>query len=369
MKRTNGEGSISYEKKRNAYRAFLTDINGKRISKRFKTKEAAEEWLITTRADMFRGDYVPENTFTVGAWILEWLDTYKKSKVRPSTLARYYTSLRQLEPIADVQLKDLTALSVQRFYNSLPSEKSSSDKIKVHALLKAALNKAVALGMMKNIMAAVEPFKQKHNEVEIFTLDEIHQLLGWVSKSQYYQRYYLFIKLAIASGARLGELLALRTSRVHDNYIRIDLNAHATNGKIYINEPKTANGIRNITIPSDLTEELTQFADGGEYVFHNKFGNVWNTNNVERAWRTILDCAGIPRKHFHALRHTHATQLLANNIPLIEVSRRLGHSKPSVTLDLYGHSILGYDEQIPNKVQAIFGLNSGCNTGAIEGKK
>lgn len=369
MKKSNGEGSISYDKARNSYRAFITDATGKRISKRFKEKTAAEEWLLLTKADMFRGDYVPENTLTVGAWVLEYLDTYKKPKVRPSTLARYYTTLRQLEPIADVQLKDLTALSVQRFYNSLPPEKSNSDKSKVHKLLKAALKKAVALGAMKDIMEAVEPFSEKHNEIEIFTLDEIHQLLDWIATSKYYQRYYLFVKLAIASGARLGELLALRTSRVHDNYIRIDLNAHATNGKVYINEPKTVNGIRSITIPSELAEALIQFSDGGEYVFHNKFGNVWNTNNVERAWRNILDYAGLPRKHFHALRHTHATQLLANHVPLIEVSRRLGHSKPSVTLDLYGHAVPGYDTQIPEKVQAIFSFGSGCKVGAIEVKK
>lgn len=369
MKKLNGEGSISYDKSRDAYRVAVHDSTGKRIFKRFKTREAAEEWLLTTRADIVRGDYVPENTLTVGAWVLEYLDTYKRPKVRPSTLARYYTTLRQLEPIADVQLKDLTALSVQRFYNSLPPEKSSSDKAKVHKLLKAALNKAVALGTMKDIMAAVEAVNEKRGEIEIFTLEELHKLLDWIATSQYYQRYYLFVKLAIASGARLGELLALRTSRVHDDYIRIDSSAHDTNGTLYINEPKTANGIRSVTIPAELAAALKEYADGAEYVFHNRFGRVWSTHNVERAWRNILDNAEIPRRHFHALRHTHATQLLANHVPLIEVSRRLGHSKPSITLDLYGHAIPGYDKQIPGKVEAIFGLNGGHSLGTTQGKK
>lgn len=369
MRRTNGEGSVSFEKSRNCYRVAVYDSTGKRVFKRFKTKELAEEWLLTTRADILRGDYVPENTLTVGAWVLEYLDTYKKPKVRPSTLARYYTTLRQLEPIANIQLKDLTALAVQRFYNSLPPEKSSSDKAKVHKLLKAALKKAFALGTMKDIMAAVEAVNEKRTEIEIFELEEIHKLLDWVATSKYYQRYYLFIKLAIASGARLGELIALRTSRVYSDYIRIDLNAHATNGKIYINEPKTVNGIRNVTIPRELAAALREFAEGGEYVFHNRFGGVWNTHNVERAWRNILDYAELPHKHFHALRHTHATQLLANHVPLIEVSRRLGHSKASITLDLYGHAIPGYDKQIPEKVQSIFNFDSGHTLGTTQGKK
>lgn len=368
MKSSYGDGSVSYEKSRNSYRAFLVVAEGKRITKRFKTKEAAEEWLVTTRADMLRGDYVPESTLTVGAWVLEYLETYKRPKVRPSTLARYYSTMRQLEPIADVQLKDLTALGVQRFYNSLPPEQSSSSKAKVHKLLKAAMKKAVALGTMKNIMEAVEGISEKHREIEIFELEEIHKILNWVATSRYYQRYYLFIKLAIASGARLSELLALRTSRVYNDYIRIDLKAHDTNGKIYIGEPKTVNGIRNVTIPRELCDALREYADGGEYVFHTRTGGVWNTHNVERAWRAILDKAEVQRKHFHALRHTHATQLLANYVPLIEVSRRLGHSKPSITLDLYGHAIPGYDKKIPEKVQAIFNFD-GCNVGAMLLKK
>ena len=115
--------------------------------------------------------------------------------------------------------------------------------------------------------------------------------------------------------------------------------------------------LRNVTIPRELCDALREYADGGEYVFHTRNGGVWNTHNVERAWRAILDKAEVQRKHFHALRHTHATQLLANYVPLIEVSRRLGHSKPSITLDLYGHAIPGYDKKIPEKVQAIFNFD------------
>lgn len=354
MKNANGEGTIAYVKDRKSYRAAITDSTGKRIFKRFKTKEQAEEWLLTTRADMLRGEYVPASTMTVGAWVLEYIDTYKKNKVRPSTLARYYCTMRQLAPIAAVPLNDLTAMQIQKFYNSLTT--STSDKAKVHKLLSAAIKKAVVLGTMKNVMQAVEPIPEKRHEVEIFELEDIAKLLEWVRTSRYYQRYYLFLKLAVYTGARLGELLALRTSRVYKNYIRIDLNAHAVNGKVYVNEPKTANGIRNITISPKLAQELIEYADGGKYVFHNRFGEVWNTNNVERAWRNILDYTGLPRKHFHALRHTHATQLLANSVPILEVSKRLGHSKPSITLDLYGHSIPGYDNQIPAKVDNIFSL-------------
>lgn len=73
------------------------------------------------------------------------------------------------------------------------------------------------------------------------------------------------------------------------------------------------------------------------------------------AAQSILNQWGFKRTNF-VLRHTHATQLLANGIPLLEVSKRLGHSRASHTLDLYGHSIPGYDASLPNKISKIFNL-------------
>lgn len=79
-------------------------------------------------------------------------------------------------------------------------------------------------------------------------------------------------------------------------------------------------------------------------------------NQIERAWRSILLLASILHKKFHTLRHTHATQLLANGVPLLEVSKRLGHRKASHTLDFYGYAIPGHDASLPNKNSKIFNL-------------
>ena len=72
------------------------------------------------------------------------------------------------------------------------------------------------------------------------------------------------------------------------------------------------------------------------------------------AWKSILKCANIEYKNFHVLRHTHATQLLANGVPLVEVTRRLGHSKVSFTLDKYGHATPNYDKGISDKITQIY---------------
>ncbi|MFC2028966.1 tyrosine-type recombinase/integrase [Chloroflexota bacterium] len=62
---------------------------------------------------------------------------------------------------------------------------------------------------------------------------------------------------------------------------------------------------------------------------------------------------GLPDIRFHDLRHSAATLMLQNNIPLIVVSRRLGHSKPSITLDIYGHYLPGMQDEVAKLMDEI----------------
>ena len=76
-------------------------------------------------------------------------------------------------------------------------------------------------------------------------------------------------------------------------------------------------------------------------IFPSTSGTPADQRNLHRDFKRVLENAGLPNIRFHDFRHTTATLMLINGIPLIVVSRRLGHSKPSVTLDIYGHYLLG----------------------------
>jgi len=116
----------------------------------------------------------------------------------------------------------------------------------------------------------------------------------------------------------------------------------------YDGPPKTKSGYRDITLPHYVIEQLLEAyssiekAQPNGYVFHTANGTSISPSNFETNWWRILKLADIPPRHFHAVRHTHATELLAKGIPILEVSKCLGHSKPSHTLNLYGHAIKGY---------------------------
>lgn len=357
----NGAGSIVYEPERKKYRAYITDALGKRISKRFDSPDEADMWLSQIKLDLYNNTYIPKSNITAGEWILEYLSTYCAPNVRAKTLIRYMQTARHLEPIAGIMLQELDARQVQYFYNNLPNM-SDSSKNKIHKLLKAAVTKAHILELVKkNIMNAVPAPKVAKPRIEIFKNEELKAIAETLRIHPIYKKYYLPFLLAINTGARIGEILGLKRNCVFDNYIMINNSIQDINGKIIDMPPKTEAGKRKITISPVLAQLLKPRKNQkilalDDYVFQSRNGTPVRANQVERNWKKILILTGIPHKKFHTLRHTHATQLLANGVPIIEVSKRLGHSKVSHTLDLYGHAIPGYDASLPDKISKIFNL-------------
>lgn len=358
-RKSNGEGSISFETARNRWRAAITDPHANRVVKRFKTKKEAQEWIAITQSEIYRNVYVPASNITVGEWLIEYLHTYCAPNVRPKTFLRYTQVAAYMLPIANIPLQQLTIPDVQRFYNTITL--SASSKIKIHTLLKAAVTKACQVEILsKNIMLNIDRPKADQQEVQIFTQGEIHIILRSIKESCYYAKYYPLFAFAIATGARLGEILGLKLNCVHSNYVEIKNSLQLVNNKLVDMPPKTKSGNRKVTISPEILALLKKASKSSKiisfdgYVFHNKKGGPLFPRNVERIWKSILKEATIPYRHFHCLRHTHATQLLATGLPILEIAKRLGHSSAVHTLKLYGHAIPGFDSKIPEQVEKIF---------------
>lgn len=361
LKRQNGEGTISYEADRNKYRAFFTDDTGKRISKRFNTKQEASKWLAEIRVDISRGDYIPVTNITLGEWLIEYIKTYRQNVVRNTTYDGYIYLCQYVEPIAHIKLQDLDALTLQRFFARLNLAVASKHTIK--RLLNHCLNKAVELQIIKSSpLRAVElpPLPQEH--IEVFTQDQVNQILSTIKQHKIYSRYHTFIALAFASGMRIGEICGLKIKNVHADYVYVDNTVKRIGTEIVDNPPKTKCSIRKISLPKDLCAALVEqhAGDPTEYVFHSAAMQPHDYSNVRTRWRKILQLCKIPYKNFHVTRHTHATLLIYAGIPITEISRRLGHAKTSTTLNTYAHYFEQYDASIADKVGEMFDLNSNC---------
>jgi integrase len=79
-------------------------------------------------------------------------------------------------------------------------------------------------------------------------------------------------------------------------------------------------------------------------VFTDANGQPLKPHTVSRAWRRVIEAKTLPRVTFHALRHTHVSVLIREGLDILTISRRVGHAKSSVTLDVYGHLMGGADE-------------------------
>ncbi len=121
-------------------------------------------------------------------------------------------------------------------------------------------------------------------------------------------------------------------------------------------EPKTKRSARSVDIPDPIWTLLERHrdhqgseqqragerwagAEWGELVFTTPIGDPIQGRVVTRILQAILASAGLPPMRFHDLRHAAATLMLALGIPLLEVSRALGHSQTSTTLDIYSHAL------------------------------
>ena len=362
MRNANGQGSISWDKAREKFIAAFTSPLGKRIYKRFATRQEAADWLASQRSAVVTGSYIEPTKLTVGEWLLLWLDKYKKNSVRIRTMELYMLLASHCAPIAHIPLQKLTPPDVQALYSELLKTLSPNTVGKVHRLLHAAMKRALLSGLVvRNVIEATEcPTPIAPPEIVTFTRDEIEKIYE-AAKSYVGGRYFPLVYLAISTGMRMGELLALRRQDIRGNEISISRNLQELNsGKLIISPPKTRAGRRIITVPPDVIRvvlaPLSSSTVTGidSYIFATGNGTPISPRNIGRAWRGIMKLAGIQYRNFHVLRHTHATDLLAQGVPIVEVAHRLGHARVSHTLELYGHAIPTYDQKISEKVAYLY---------------
>lgn len=169
--------------------------------------------------------------------------------------------------------------------------------------------------------------------------------------------------LAVATGLRQGELLALRWCDIDlpARTLTVQRNLVQLNGRLEITEPKTAASRRRVDLPCVAVAALEAHRrrrpaapHPTAFVFADaKGGPIRKQNLVRRSFRPLLGRAGLPRIRFHDLRHTAATLLLAEGVHPKIVAERLGHSSVTITLDTYSHVLKGMQREAASKLDVL----------------
>ena len=267
-----------------------------------------------------------------------------------------------LPDLGNIRLRDLKPEHLQSLYDrKLEAGLGVRSVQQTHSVLHVALKGAVNLGMIaRNPAAAVTRPKQAQKEMSIYDENQVKTLL--VSARERGDRNFALYQLAITSGMRMGELLGLKWVDLEwerrELQVRRQVRRKVGGGHEYVT-PKTKAGKRTILLGKSTLEVLRmhleeqyrvklvagdRWQDRG-LVFPSKIGTPMDAGTLRKEFKVASRKARLPGIRFHDLRHTAASLMLNYSIPVIIVSRRLGHSKPSITLDVYGHLIPSKQEE------------------------
>ena len=345
------EGSI-YRRSNGTWRAQMT-VNGKRISYAAKTKAECQIWLSRMQFQLDQGYDYHGGKISLEEHLHLWLDASKAS-LRPNTAHQYGQIIRMhiVPYIGGIQIKDLQLARVEQFYGELINIGVGIRTVRLtHAVLHRALARAVRYRLITHNPAhgASLP-RYQQGEMQVLDITQIGQFLVAANGSHYEALYHL----AVTAGLRQGELFGLKWSDLKWNRATIHVQRQVQRirgqGWSFV-EPKTKAGRRTIKLSEGTLQGLREHKERLEMqkdivgerwkdydlIFPSTVGTPGNRSNMRVDFLRVLEKAGLPKIRFHDLRHTCASVLLNHGLPVIVVSNMLGHSKPSITLDIYGH--------------------------------
>lgn len=336
-----------------------------------KGKREAQAECAKLIAAMDTGGYVETIGLTVARFMRDRLALWEASgRVGSRTLQRYRELVEnQISPrLGQVRLQKLTTLDIERWHASLLTSGHKGGQRGVstrtirhaHTLLKQMLAEAMKHGLVvRNVAAVQSPPKIESDEVQIVGADRLKELLARLRGHALYPK----AALALFAGLRRSELMALRWRHIDFDrrvlQVRDALEETRANG-IRVKGPKSKAGRRDITMPDILLDALRAHRqsqlelrlqlglgrpDGDDLLFPNIDGGLTSPQQLSSQWFVFAKSIGMPDVTFHALRHTHAAQLIDAGVDVMMIAKRLGHARASTTLNHYGHLFRSTDDK------------------------
>jgi integrase len=362
--------------------------DGKRIRRtktvKCKNKSEAKKELAKFLTEVEAGEYIAPEKMTFTSFVDEWKEKYAVKHLSPKTFDVYLTYLnkRILPEFGFLRLNDIKSIHIIDFLNKLQKEGArgdgkpgtlSSATVQYHyRILSNIFNRAVEWKIIKESpVKAVKKPKVEQKRAKVFTEEQVHLLMYALKEEDL--KWRVIVSLAITTGMRRGELLALDWENVNLDKGKIHINRSLTytkEQKHIFKETKTRNSTRIVSLSKGVQTLLAEYKieknkqkllTGDKWEGKNNFllFSQWNgapmhPSSITTWWRRFLIKHNLTSITFHELRHTSATLLINQGVHMKTISARLGHSKIGITMDLYGHALESADEAAAEKMDLLF---------------
>lgn len=331
--------------------------NGKRKTFRGKCRREVEnlerDWL--NDLEMY-GKELKKDKVKLCSLMHEHLFVNIKPTVSAGTFERYmsaYNTHIKESHIGSRDIKDIAQVEIQKFLNSKIELSHSTIKI-ITILLNRTYNHAIAnnlirIDIMHNVAIPKSRYESKR-DIEAFTLEEQNKYLVAAKNNPYNE----LLIVALSTGMRLGELVALKWENVDLNNKAIkviessriirEYDEHGNSeDNVVIGKPKTSKSNRDIPINNECANMLRKIklkngAINKDFVFIDRHRNQIKNDTLSKAHKALCKKAEVKVVNFHCLRHTFATRSIELGIDVKTVSELLGHSDVSITLNKYVHT-------------------------------
>jgi integrase len=289
-----------------------------------------------------------------------WLPS-KRRQVRSTTAYRYawFVDRYVIPAIGDIPLRRLRADHLDGLYEQLATTGGQHGEglapktiLEVHMILRAALDLAVQRRLLDhNVAHSAHGRRQRAtmSPARAWTAAELGAFL--IAARQ--QRLYPALHLAAHTGMRRGEIVGLKWADLDRSRRRVSVRRtmQSLAGRPVEFDVKTRTSRRCIDLDAATVTELDRWRrrlrlddlpnGPDDWMFCNATGRHLNPESLTQLFDRIVHRADVPRIRFHDLRHTHASLLVANGVPIKVVTERLGHAHPAFTMHTYQHLLPG----------------------------
>lgn len=314
-------------------RFYISDYKGakKQIKKRgFKTKSEANQFSIDY-INLYEGK---DNIYFTT--LVDEFYKFKKDTLKYNTLKNFTYRIDRIKIYFEkLKINDITPLIIYDFLDTFKNTPTIYKLIlnDIKGVYKFGNQYYNVNDISKNIIMNIK--KREKKDINIITIEDYHYINNLIKNDDY--NFYILFNLLYFSGLRIGEATALTIKDIDFNKNTITVNRTKLN-KNKTNSPKTRSSYRTISMPKSYIIILKEYIELFMYGIEDNDFIFFNTQQYyRRKLAFLIKKYNLKSFKLHDLRHSHVSMLIFKGYDIVSISKRLGHSNPTITLGVYSH--------------------------------